>query len=157
MRRSGRKPRLTPRGGASEFGEVDWQVLYDESDGLVLTDLMSFSVSGGADSSNKAQQLCKLLHIPKAFTAQVLKASASLHGLNSLDNCRQLLCAAFQKVLEREALLQHIHVKQGVGASRCPAPLEQLVLSAAVALMCVQARPRTRTSFAWAASRQSWL
>jgi hypothetical protein len=128
---SGRKPKLTPRGGGGEFGEVDWQLLYDQSDGLVLTDLMSFSISDSAESSNKALLLCKLLHIPKAFTAQVLRASASQHGLNTLDNCRQLLCSAFHKVLEREALLQHIHVKQGLGATLCRHTSPLCVASAA--------------------------
>jgi hypothetical protein len=153
---SGRKPKLTPRGGAGEFGEVDWQLLYNESDGLVLTDLMAFSISNGADSAKSALLLCKLLHIPKAFTAQVLRATASAHGLNSLDICRQLLCSAFQKVLEREALLQHIHVKQGLGVFLCPAPHVSPVLPAASVLMPAQVRPRTRTSCAWVASQRRW-
>ena len=151
---SGRRPKLTPRGAAGEFGEVDWQLLYNESDGRVLTDLMSFNINDDAVAgSSKAPLLCKLLCVPKAFTAQVLRASASAHGLLTLDNCRQLMCSAFQKVLEREALLQHIHIKQGAGVPRCLAPL---VLQAAIAPTCPQALPRTRTSCAWVASQPSW-
>lgn len=141
---SGRKPKLTPRGGGGEFGEVDWQLLYDQSDGLVLTDLMSFSISDSAESSNKALLLCKLLHIPKAFTAQVLRASASQHGLNTLDNCRQLLCSAFHKVLEREALLQHIHVKQGLGA---PTYQDIVCLGRISAVVAVKLKELRRSMF----------
>ncbi len=120
---SGRRPKQTPRGGGGDVGEVDWQVLYTESDGRVLIDLIAFDINDGADPSSKGQLLCKLLHVPKAFNAQVLKAAASAHGLNTLDHCRQLLCSAFQKLLEREALLQHINLKQGIGASDPPTPL----------------------------------
>ena len=91
-------------------------MLYNESEGRVLTNLMAFELNGGGDASNQGAVLCTLLHVPKAFTGHVMRAAASAHGLITLDNCRQLLCSAFQKLLEREALLQHIHIKQGLGA-----------------------------------------
>ena len=91
-------------------------MLYNESEGRVLTNLMAFELNGGGGASNQGAVLCTLLHVPKAFTGHVMRAAASAHGLMTLDNCRQLLCSAFQKLLEREALLQHIHIKQGLGA-----------------------------------------
>ena len=78
--------------------------------------MMAFDLNNGVDSDNKGRLLCKLLQVPKACTAQVLRAAASVQGVVILDNCRQLLCSAFQKVLEREALLQLIHIKQATGA-----------------------------------------
>ena len=113
---SGRRPKQSPRVGG-DAGEVDWQAVYTETDGRVLTDLISFNVNDGVDPNNKGQQLCKLMHVPKAFAPQVIRAAASAHGLNNLDHSRQLLCSAFQKLLEREALLQHINLKQATGSS----------------------------------------
>ncbi len=84
----------------------------------MLTDMMAFDINDGIDAGSKGQSLCKLLHVPKAFTAQVLRAAASAHGLISLDSCRQIMCSTFQKLLEREALLQHISIKQAAGARR---------------------------------------
>jgi hypothetical protein len=117
--------------------------LYNESEGRVLTDLMSFDINDGVDPSNKGPQLLFLLRVPKAFASQVLKAASSAHGLTSLDNCRLLLCSAFQKVLEREALLQHIHIKQGVGMAY---RLRDLCFAFTVesSLHCSQVRPRMR-------------
>jgi hypothetical protein len=57
---------------------------------------MSFDFNDGGDASNQGALLCRLLHVPKAFTGQVMMAAASAHGLITLDNCRQLLCFAFQ-------------------------------------------------------------
>ena len=118
----------------------------------MLTNLMSFDFNDGGDASNQGALLCRLLHVPKAFTGQVMRAAASAHGLITLDNCRQLLCSAFQKLLEREALLQHIHIKQGLGAALCPPS----ALICAVVLSLLQARPHTQTSLIWAAYLRLW-
>jgi hypothetical protein len=113
---------------------VDWQALYNESEGRVLTDMMAFDINDGNDAGNKAQLLCKLLNVPKAFTAQVLRAAASAHGLMTLDSCRQIMCSTFQKLLEREALLQHISIKQAAGAChRLPPPPDLCVFQQALA------------------------
>ena len=91
--------------------------------GRVLTDMMAFDINDGDDAGNKGQLLCKLLKVPKALTAQVLRATASAHGLITLDSCRQIMCSTFQKLLEREGLLQHINIKQAAGACHRLPPL----------------------------------
>ena len=123
----------------------------------MLTELMSFDLNDGVEPGNKGPLLCKLLRVPKAFTAQVLRAAACAQGLMTLDHCRQLMCSAFQKLLEREALLQHIHIKQAAGVWHFSAAL--MFCMPAASCSCAQlpqVHRLTLTSCAWAACLLWW-